>query len=177
MSGVLPYRIAVLCYLFDPDGRTLLLHRVRPPNQHLYSPVGGKLDVVAGESPTACAVREIGEETGISAAPHQLHLTGIVSETGYLDQAHWLMFLYELLTPVTGPLAACAEGELGWFEPAAIDRLPIPQTDAQVIWPLFWSHRGSFFAVHIDCRGGKIQWRVEQPASQVTSHDIRVGMP
>ena len=57
MTEPLPYKIAVLCYLFDREGRVLLLHRERPPNRGLYSPVGGKLEQSLGESPTACAIR------------------------------------------------------------------------------------------------------------------------
>ena len=38
-----PYKIAVLCYLYDEEGRLLLLHRRKPPNRDMYSPIGGKL--------------------------------------------------------------------------------------------------------------------------------------
>ena len=47
----LPYRIAVLCYVYDDDGRVLLLHRAQSPNLGMYSPIGGKLEVSIGESP------------------------------------------------------------------------------------------------------------------------------
>ena len=166
-SDRLPYKIAVLCYLFDPQGRVLLLHRVKPPNEHLYSPIGGKLEQAQGESPTACAQREILEESGLSVDLADLHLTGIVSETAYLGQTHWLMFLYEVTRPVTLAPEAMTfdEGRLEWHNPSGIEALAIPQTDRQVIWPLFWEHRGGFFAVHIDCRGEEIAWRLEQPAS------------
>jgi len=164
---LLPYKIAVLCYLFDEQGRVLLLHRVKPPNQHLYSPIGGKLEQAIGESPTACAVREIHEEAGLDVRPADLHLTGIVSETAYLGQTHWLMFLYELKTPVKIAPDAMHfdEGRLEWHEPDAIHGLPIPQTDRGVIWPQFWQHRGGFFAVHIDCSTTPPRWRMEQPAA------------
>lgn len=160
----LPYKIAVLCYLFDARGRVLLLHRHRPPNRHLYSPVGGKLEQAVGESPTACAVREIREETGLSIEPADLHLTGIVSETAFAGDTHWLMFLYELNRPVELASLECDEGNLGWYTPEAVAKLEIPDTDRQVIWPLFWRFRGRFFAVHIDCTGKELAWRVEQPA-------------
>ena len=160
----LAYHIAVLCYLFDEAGRVLLLRRRKPPNQDLYSPVGGKLDRAVGESPTACAVREIREETGQVTTAVDLHLTGIVSESGYDDQAHWLMFLYELTRPVTVEPIECREGLLEWHEPQAIRRLPIPQTDRQVLWPLFWKYRSRLFTTHIDCHGGRLRWRLEQPA-------------
>ena len=45
----LPYRIAVLCYLYDDEGRVLLLHRDQQPNIGMYSPVGGKVDIASGE--------------------------------------------------------------------------------------------------------------------------------
>lgn len=164
MAAVLPYKIAVLCYLFDEAGRLLLLHRRKPPNRDLYSPVGGKLDQGAGESPLACACREIHEETDLQIAPSELHLTGIVSEAGFDDQTHWLMFLYEVIRPVSVSRTTFDEGVLEWHEPQAVPDLPIPQTDRQVIWPLFWKYRRSFFCVHIACAGGRLRWRVEQPA-------------
>lgn len=161
----LPYKIAVLCYLFDERGRVLLLHRVKPPNRDLYSPIGGKLEQSIGESPTACAQREIKEEAGLDIPLEDLHLTGIVSETAYLGETHWLMFLYEVTKPVTIAQDAMTfdEGKLEWHEPDAIDALPIPQTDRGVIWPMFWQHRGGFFAVHIDCQADPMRWRIEQP--------------
>ena len=166
-SSPLPYKIAVLCYLFDERGRVLLLHRVKPPNRDLYSPIGGKLEQAIGESPTACAQREIKEEAGLDIDLADLHLTGIVSETAYLGQTHWLMFLYEVTRPVQIAPEAMQfdEGRLEWHEPDAINALPIPETDRGVIWPLFWQHRGGFFAAHIDCSTDPMRWRLEQPAS------------
>ncbi|MFP4144913.1 MAG: NUDIX hydrolase [Phycisphaeraceae bacterium] len=165
MSSDLPYKIAVLCYLFDDAGRVLLLHRCKPPNQHLYSPIGGKLEQRVGESPTACAVREIAEEVGLTVAPADLHLTGIVSETAFGDETHWLMFLYEIIHPVTVEREEFGEGRLEWHPREAIGKLSIPDTDREVIWPLFWRYRGAFFMAHIHCAGGDLSWRVEQPAA------------
>lgn len=169
MTAPLPYRLAVLCYLFDDAGRLLLLHRRRPPNRDLYSPVGGKLDQASGESPTACALREIHEETGLTIAPKDLHLTGIVSEAGFDDAMHWLMFLFEVTHPVTLTRTSFDEGTLEWFDAARISDLPIPDTDREVIWPLFWRYRRRFFAAHIECGGGRIRWRIDQPPADATA--------
>ena len=166
MPPSLPYKIAVLCYLFDADGRVLLLHRKKPPNQDLYSPVGGKLEQGVGESPTACAAREIREETGVNVHTSDLHLTGIVSEAGFNGTTHWLMFLYEVTRPVQVELKTFDEGSLQWHDKASIDALPIPDTDRLVIWPLFWKHRNGFFMVHIDCTGPVMKWTVEQGPGQ-----------
>ncbi len=169
MSDLLPYKIAVLCYLFDEAGRLLLLHRVRPPNQDLYSPVGGKLEQSLGESPTTCAVREIHEETGLTVTAQDLHLTGIVSECAYEDSCHWLMYLYEVTHPVVVEPGAIDEGRLEWHEPDALSGLSIPQTDREVIWPLFWRYRKRFFMAHIDCNTNSLRWRIEQPAGDAGS--------
>ena len=162
MPPALPYRIAVLCYLFDAEGRLLLLHRRKPPNLDRYSPIGGKLEQATGESPAACAVREIHEEVGLTVDQDDLHLTGIVSESGYEGVGHWLMFLYELTRPVSVERMSFDEGTLEWFGRDDVDALPIPETDRQVIWPQFWAHRGGFFAAHIACDGPKFTWRLEQ---------------
>lgn len=166
MSEALPYRIAVLCFLFDEQGRLLLLHRAKPPNRDLYSPVGGKLDQATGESPTACAVREIEEETGLVVTPSDLHLTGIVSEKAFEGAGHWLIFLYEVTRPVSVTLTTFDEGRLEWHAPEAVGSLPIPATDREIIWPLFWRYRRKFFTVHIDCSSGQLAWRVEQPGER-----------
>lgn len=169
MTATLPYRIAVLCYLFNGDGQTLLLHRRKEPNQNLYSPIGGKLDQACGESPTACALREIHEEAGLELNPTDLHLTGLVSEAAYAGNTHWLMFLFEVVHPVQIDRSSCPEGRLQWHPISAITRLPLPETDRKVIWPLFWRYRGKFFAVHIDCTQVPLRWRLEQPVSDAQS--------
>jgi len=164
LSEPLPYKIAVLCYLFDQAGRLLLLHRVRPPNQDLYSPIGGKLEQSIGESPTTCAIREVHEETGLTITAEDLHLTGIVSESGFEGSCHWLMYLYEVTRPVAVEPRTIDEGRLEWHHRDDLAGLSIPQTDREVIWPLFWRYRGRFFTAHIDCTGNDLRWRIEQPA-------------
>ncbi len=166
MIGPIPYTIAVLCYLFDADQRLLMLHRRRPPNADLYSPIGGKLDQESGESPGACAAREIREEANIDVSLHDLRLAGIVSETAY-QGTHWLMFLYEVTRPVQVDPTTFCEGRLEWHRRDEIAQLPIPETDRQIIWPLFWKYRHGFFAAHINCIGDDLVWELLQP----TPHD------
>jgi 8-oxo-dGTP diphosphatase len=174
MAAPLPYKIAVLCYLFDAQGRVLLLHRRRPPNEELYSPIGGKLEQADGESPTMCAAREIQEETGLTIRPTDLHLTGIISEAGFLGSMHWLMFLYEVTHPVAIERMTFDEGQLEWHTRADIAALPLPATDRHIIWPLFWKYRGAFFTAHIDCTQSPMRWRLEQPMAEATADFIAV---
>ncbi len=173
-GGALPYRIACLCDLRDKDGRMLLLRRKKEPNKGLCSPIGGKLDVAHGESPAQCAQREIREEAGLEVPIERLHLIGLVSEREFEGRGHWLMFVYRVLGPVWVEPHEMREGYLDWFTPEAAAGLPIPESDRRIIWPLIRraddasradgsaGPRPGFFAVHIDCRGGAMEWMVEQ---------------
>ncbi len=163
--GVLPYRIAVLCYLYDHDGRVLMLHRLKSPNAGMYSPIGGKLHVADGEGPHECARREIREEAGIDVAPDELRMTGIVSERAYEGQTHWLLFLFEVTRPIDPSEIAAYdmnEGKLEWIAAEDVEKLEIPETDRKFMWPNVREHRGGFFMIHIDCTVKPMQWTVTE---------------
>ncbi len=160
--GSFPYKIAVLCDLRDADGRILLLHRKKHPNQDLYSPIGGKLDTDLGESPAQCARREIQEEAGLDIPIDRLRLEGMISERGYEGEANWLLFYYRVVGHVELEPFEMREGKLEWHHPGEIDQLPLPKTDREVFWPLIHDHEGGFFAVHIDCTGPELVWSLEQ---------------
>jgi 8-oxo-dGTP diphosphatase len=159
----LPYKIATLLYCFNQQDEILLMERTKEPNRGLWSPCGGKLDTKTGESPYACACREAFEELGLTITAADLHLTGLVSEHGILGQAHWLMFLFEVKTLLETVPPPHREGRFAFFTKAAINSLNVPATDLEQIWPLFWKHRGGFFAAH--CRttpGQPNHWVVEE---------------
>lgn len=164
-EGILPYKVAVLCYLYDHQGRLLLLHRRQEPNREMYSPVGGKLHTHEGEGPHECAAREILEETGVKLRPDELRLTGILSERAYQGESHWLIFLFEATRPIDpGELKweEFREGKLEWHAVEEVDQLPIPFTDRQVMWPCTKSHRGGFFMVHVDCTTEPVTWNLHE---------------
>lgn len=153
-TGGLPHKLAVLVYLRDPQGRVLMLHRRKLPNVDMYSPVGGKIEIAQGESPHECAVREVAEETGLALRPDEVRLSGIVSERAYEGQTHWLIFLYEVTRAVRPDEIHDMdfdEGRLEWVPESEIERLPIPQTDREIMWPAVRRHAGGFFMVEIDC--------------------------
>jgi len=159
----LPHRIATLLYAFNDADDVLLLERTREPNRGLWSPPGGKLLAPEGESPWACACREAREELGLDLGPRDLHLTGIVSEHGYEGHAHWLMFLFEIRRRVNALPPACAEGRFAFHSRASLPALTLPRTDREQVWPLYWAHRGGFFAAHCCCHpDGRDEWTLEE---------------
>ncbi len=155
--------MAVLCYLFDEDDRLLLLHRRKEPNIDRYSPIGGKLELAEGESPHACAIREIEEESGLALGSDELRMMGMVSETAYEGTTHWLIFLFEVTRPVGHseiPNMEFDEGVLEWVPARRVAELDIPDTDRRVLWPQVQRHRGGFFSIHIDCRDDPFTWEL-----------------
>lgn len=159
----LPYKISTLLYCFNERDEILLLERAQEPNLGFWSPPGGKLKTDTGESPYACACREAREEIGLELTPQDLHLTGLISEHGYQGNAHWLMFLFEVKPRLTKLPPPMSEGRFEFFPREALAGLRLPQTDIETIWPMFWQHRGGFFAAHCRCcEDGRNEWTVEQ---------------
>jgi 8-oxo-dGTP diphosphatase len=162
----LPYKIAVLCYLYDAHDHLLLLHRLKDPNRGMYSPIGGKLEVTEGEGPHECGLREIHEEAGIELSADEIHLTGIVTERAYEGHSHWLLFLFEVMRPIRREEIAnmqMDEGTLEWVPAKRVHEMNIPLTDREIMWPLVKSHRGGgYFQVHVDCSAKPISWHVHE---------------
>ncbi len=151
----LPYKVAVLCYLWDRQGRVLMLHRRKNPNPDMFSPIGGKLEISQGEGPHECAVREIREEAGVTVAEKDLRCFGVVSERAYQGEMHWLIFLFELIVPMDASRVSMEEideGRLEWVPLDHVESKNIPWTDREIMWPAVRKHRGGgYFMVHIDC--------------------------
>lgn len=129
----------------------------------MYSPIGGKLEPATGESPHGCAIRETFEETGIVVAPGEIRLMGMVSETAYEGECHWLLFLFEVTRAIAHDEIAnyeMNEGTLEWLKRTEIDQLTLPTTDRDIIWPLINQYEGGYFACHIDCRTEPMTWNV-----------------
>lgn len=63
---------STLCYIEDPQGNYLMLHRVKKKNDLNHDKwvgVGGKFE--ADESPEECVLRETLEETGLTLTDYQ----------------------------------------------------------------------------------------------------------
>jgi 8-oxo-dGTP diphosphatase len=159
----LPHKIATLLYCFNERDEILLMERAQKPNLGLWSPCGGKLHTADGEAPHECGCREASEEMGLTIAPSELHLTGIISERGYEGQSHWLLFLFEVMTRLKTLPPPHREGGFKFFSRRELPVAKMPQTDVEQIWPLFWRHRGGFFAASCHCGAdGNNEWILEE---------------
>ncbi len=155
MTPPLAYKIAVLVFLENSAGEHLLMLRAKPPNFGAWSPIGGKLETTLGESPFECAVRETAEETGFAITAGDLHLFAMIAEKAYEGHAHWLMFLFRCRRPIPALPPDIKEGKFAFFTRAAVDTLPIPETDRKALWPIYDQYRGKFVALKADCAPGR----------------------
>ncbi len=104
---MLPSFRYTLCFLTRGDD-ILMLHRNRPPNQGLWNGVGGRLET--GESPLACILREVREETGFVLPGATF--AGLLTWDGFEIPAGGL-YLFTAAAP-SGEPHICSEGELAW---------------------------------------------------------------
>ena len=147
------FNISCLLFAKDKDSRILMIQRSKSPNKGLWSPPGGKLEMILGESPYECAKRESYEELGLELHDDDLHLFGYVSERNYEGGGHWLMFLFEIIPSLPALPRAINEGCFKFFSRSQIDSLRIPQSDHELVWPFydkrdqgFWGIRANFDA-------------------------------
>lgn len=151
---MLPFKISVLVFLRNREGEVLLIKRNRAPNQGCWSPIGGKLEMSEGESPYQCAIRETLEETRHVVTEEDLHLFCMISEKGYEDKTHWLMFLFDCTKPLEALPADIDEGSFQFFQESEIADIPVPETDRTLLWDIYFQDRSGFTALRANCRGG-----------------------
>ena len=105
-------QLGTLCYV-RAAGKTLMLHRVKKKNDmHAgkWNGLGGKVE--GGETPEACAIREIREESGLEVRNPRLR--GILTFPAFSDNVDWYVFLFEI-REFSGELIESPEGDLHWI--------------------------------------------------------------
>ena len=116
-------RYTTLCYLENPAGEYLMLHRVKKENdcnRDKWIGIGGKF--LDGESPEECALREINEETGLTVTGYRYRgIVTFVSDRWETEYMH--LFTADAWT---GRVREdCGEGVLEWIHK---DRLAFPRS-------------------------------------------------
>lgn len=145
-------RLTTLCYI-ERDDSYLMMHRVKKAqdeNAGKWIGVGGHLN--EDESPDACVIREVKEETGLRMKDFRLRgiITFILPEWG-----NELTFLY------TGHAEGqvqddCNEGILRWIPKKEILQLPLWEGDRAFL-PLLQTRNDCFFMKLIYAEGGKLK--------------------
>ena len=120
---------STLCYIEDPQGNYLMLHRVKKKNDLNHDKwvgVGGKFE--DGESPEECVLRETWEETGLTLTDYQYRgLVTFVSDQWETEYMHVFT-----ATGWTGELIECNEGVLEWIHKDAHHAMNLGYRDKEV---------------------------------------------
>jgi 8-oxo-dGTP diphosphatase len=143
-------KLATLCYLRRP-GATLMLHRnKKPDDMHAgkWNGLGGKLE--PGESPEACAIREIREESGLIV--RRPDFRGMITFPGFAGDDDWYTFLF-VITDFEGELIDSPEGTLAWIPDAELLDLPLWEGDRDFI-P--WLDQPGFFSARFVYEGESV---------------------
>ncbi|MCB0045606.1 MAG: 8-oxo-dGTP diphosphatase [Caldilineaceae bacterium] len=148
-------QLATLCYIRRGD-QTLMLHRIKRPNDiHAgkWNGLGGKFE--PGETPEACARREIQEESGLAVA--NLQLRGVLTFPAFDEEVDWIAFVFTA-DYAGGEIIDPPEGVLAW-----IDNQKLPDL---ALWPgdrifLPWLDGERFFSGRFDYVDGEL-----------TGHDV-----
>lgn len=110
--------VGVICLRND---KLLMVKRVNAHGSGTWSTPGGHLDF--GESPDACALRELTEETGVlGAAPRFITLTNDI----FPNEGKHYITIWVRVEHASGEASLTApyeSSEVGWFE---VDKLPKP---------------------------------------------------
>lgn len=151
MCETLPFKISCLVFVKNSKGQHLLIKRKKSPNKGCWSPIGGKLEMAAGESPYECARRETFEEVRLRLEDSDLRCFGYISEKSYEGAGHWLMFLFDCRRSLDDLPDAIDEGRFQFFAREAIDSLNIPKTDQTLLWPYYDQFRDGFIGLRANC--------------------------
>ena len=106
-------KLATLCYLRH-DHQTLMIHRIKKENdmhQGKWNGLGGKFE--PGETPEECAIREIKEESGLTA--RNPILKGFLTFPGFSNEEDWYAFVF-VIQDFEGAIIDSLEGDLAWIE-------------------------------------------------------------
>ena len=141
---------STLIYI-EQDEKYLMLHRVRKKNdanRDKWIGVGGKFE--PGESPEACARREVLEETGL--VMDELTYRGVVlfeSNEAPTEEMH--LFTSNAFH---GDIKDCDEGVLEWIEKTRLYELPMWEGDKIFLYLL--KIHSPFFRLYLRYEGNSL---------------------
>lgn len=114
-------------------GQVLLVQRGREPSLGMWALPGGLVEI--GETLAEALVREVAEETGLAVRPGPFigSFEPILRDDDGRVRFHYVVLDYLAFWEAGEPHAGDDAGAVGWFDPAALDALPMsPATRAMV---------------------------------------------
>lgn len=132
-------KLATLVYL-KRAGQTLMIHRVKKAqdiHEGKWNGLGGKLE--PGESPEACAIREVREESGLEIC--SLRYGGLLVFAGFKGE-DWYVWVYSS-DDFSGEIGESNEGHLKWVADGDLRSLPLWPSDLLF---LDWLDAGKIFS-------------------------------
>ena len=143
--------LSTLCYIENPQGEYLMLHRVKKENDANHDKwigIGGKFE--DGESPEECVLRETREETGLMLTDYRYRgLVTFVSDRWETEYMHLFT-----ATAWQGEVRTCDEGVLEWI---GKDRLAaLPQWEGDRIFLRLLRQNAPFFSLKLRYDGEKL---------------------
>ena len=145
---------STLCYLENPAGEYLMLHRIKKKNDVNHDKwigVGGKFE--DGESPEECVMREVREETGLTLTDYRYR--GIV--TFVSDEAETEYMHLFTATGYTGTIKDCDEGVLEWLPKDKLSALPQWEGD-KIFLRLIHDPDTPFFSLKLRYEGDRLAY-------------------
>ena len=145
---------STLCYIEDPQGNYLMLHRVKKKNDLNHDKwvgVGGKFE--ADESPEECVLRETLEETGLTLSDDPERVTFQFVCVQWV----WEYFVVVNATGWTGQLIECNEGVLEWIHKDQLMQLPLWAGD-KLFLDLIHDPDTPFFSMKLRYEGERLAY-------------------
>jgi 8-oxo-dGTP diphosphatase len=141
-----------LCYLYREE-KVLMMHRIKKKNdlnEGMWIGIGGHFE--ENESPEECALREIREETGLTATEYRYR--GIVTfVSDRYEGEHMHLFT---VTATEGELKAdCDEGVLQWLTKEEFAALP--QWEGDKIFLALLEQDVPFFSLKLEYEGSSLK--------------------
>ncbi len=144
-------KLATLCYIQDKKtNSTLMIHRVKKENDYhhgKWNGLGGKFE--PGECPEECAVREVKEESGLTAK--SIKMKGFISFPIFDGIEDWHVFLF-VINDYEGELIDSNEGNLDWIPNEKLTEINLWEGD-KIFIP--WLFEEKFFSAKFIYADGK----------------------
>lgn len=129
-----------------------MIHRnkkVNDMNAGKWNGLGGKFNL--GETPEACVMREVFEESGLTLRNPQLK--GFITFPGFSNDEDWYVFVF-IGTDFEGELIEPDEGTLAWIDDNEVMNLNLWEGDRTF---LPWLAEEPFFSAHFTYKQGELK--------------------